>query len=530
MDDNLQPSEACTAAVSDEQIGPGKETIGSAPGSLRDRSMDSLLHSILSQSSDNLALIDEAEILSDFTPSLRCKIYNQAAELKPSASLLSLLRRVLEKDEILDLSPFKNFTVRDLSVIFAGLRDGVLRTLNLSNMMDLTNSDLGQILSGGPALSEKSTAASPPEVTLQLDTGNLRRIILLETPKITLGFLAQNVGHCDIDHTGLLLRPLLRYRYDEQLPMLKFRSPNTVSQLVWVGIPRVQACKKELRLENGQMDWSGLKYSNKGASPFGGNTSLNFKTLLIDVPLPAGKTVRSLQRLMRYMTSPELNWSNEWSKAAARCFATTSIIDDESSHSIGPLSMSLKGEDGAYYDKKGKKSLLGPGEWAIILVQEAFDADSQDELDEAQLKIVNRSDPRRTEGLKEQPEEKQDPTYKPLKRLRYMLAKALPEGASSTEQFLVTDVSGYTQHFTAENEGKAPEMTSLNGWWENKSSKFIDRFGYYGDDDTQELLQKIYSQDDSNQAASPQSRVSDPRKMIMEMMTMAEREEHGRIG
>ncbi|MCJ1279834.1 hypothetical protein MMC21_007658 [Puttea exsequens] len=64
--------------------------------SLRDWSMDMLLESLLNQSEDNPELIAEAELITDFTPKPRTKLFAKAESLEPSSFMLHLLYRVFE--------------------------------------------------------------------------------------------------------------------------------------------------------------------------------------------------------------------------------------------------------------------------------------------------------------------------------------------------------------------------------------------------------------------------------------------------
>jgi len=504
---------------------PAENAHGQAPTTLRDRSMDIFLDTLFDQSQENPELMAEAEILPDFVPKLRQRLYDQAADLKPSTSLLHLLHKALEHDVEVNLSPFVTLTTEYLAVLVARLRNGKMRVLNLSNMPNLTESDLNLVLAEGPSLSRQTE--SPPS-SLAADSGtsqNLKAIILLETPKISIDFLTKHLGHCDIYHSGLLRRPLQPERQDpfdiKPTPALQFSAADAVSQLVWVGVSSMQSCDSKLRRDNGQMDWSGLKYSTEAFSRFSGSEGIKYKNFLMDVPLPGGKLIHSLRRLLRYLTSPNVSWFEDWPKAAARCFATTSTHDNGEGYSVGPLSTTLyRSDDRDDYVESGKGKSPEPGSWAIILVHEAFDAKDQAALDKRELDMASRFGPRGTEGMKEWPEEKSAITFKPLKRLRYALARVLPDSDDPKKQFLVTDVLGYVKHALGADQGKGSEAAILSDWWKQESSDFGDGIDYYRDDDLHDILQKIYAAGVSGEDAESKPRPIDPFEDIMRMMSL----------
>lgn len=535
-----------TGAASTSSVGTGsKMPSGNPPKgttkSLRDQSIDAVLNLILEQAQENCHqqssdLVAEAELLIDFVPKLRLRLYDRAATLTPSASVLRLLHKALEQDIEVDLSPFQTLTMEHLSNLVAGLRGGKMRTLNLSNMPDLGDSDLESILGIGPALPAQagSTSSSSPSAAAV----EISNIILLENPKVSVDFLTKNLGHCDIAHSELLRRPFLTKRRDpySETPeqVLHFDASNIASQLVWVGVSSMQSCDSKFRLENGQMDWKGLQYSVQACSRFSENSTLEYKNFLLDVPLPAGKMIHSLRRLLQYLSSPNLSWFEDWPKGAAGCFATTSILEEDGvGYSVGPLSTTLYRDDSREtLVESGKGRSLKPGQWAIILVHEAFDAKDQESLDKRQIDILSRFGPRGTEEMKEWPtEDNKGPAFKPQKRLRYALTKALPTRSEASEpQFLVTDVPGYVRHVVGGGEeGKAAagevEVTRMNDWWKKGNATFeINGNGYYDDDDVHEILRKVYASEPSGGVADPKPRAVDPFEDIMRMMTLAQRQ------
>ncbi|KAL8650121.1 MAG: hypothetical protein Q9210_004004 [Variospora velana] len=498
--------------------------------SLRDQSMDSLLDLLLDPSQDPSALMAEVEILTDFVPKLHRRLYDQAATLSPSAPHLILLEKALQQDVNVDLSPFKLLSVDHLSKLVAKLCNGTMRSLNLSDMPDLTEEDLVLILGGHFTSTKQAEGVIASSGKLGETMGNIASIILLDTPKISVDFVAAHLGHYDVWHSQLFRRPLnTPHRYVKELPALQFSGPNTVSQLVWVGISSMQSCDSKLRLPNGKINWSDLKYSVEASSRFSGNPGLKYKNYLLDIPLPVAKTAHGLQRLMQYLTSPNLGWFEDWPKAAARCFATTSAVEEGVSYSVGPLSSTFNLDDDRNpgdFVQVGKGMHLKPGQWAIVLIHEAYDAKNQAALDKRELEAVNMFGPRGQEEMKQWPAEDGARAFKPLKRLRYAFAKALPESESSDQQrFLITDVPGYVKHVLAEtNKDGSAEIERLCAWWAKANQGFGKGIGYYEDDDSAEILQRIYSDKGFDMESKTTSRLIDPFEDIMKMMSLSRTE------
>ena len=495
-----------------------------ASKTLRDRSMETVLDNLLKQPQENEDLMAEAEILTDFVPRLRTRLYSQAADLEPSSSTLHLLHKALEFDMEVDLRPFKKFSIEYLSILFARLCNGPMRSLNLSNMPDLTESELKLIIDNDRAPSKLTATASELPAPSASTVGNLRAIILIETPNISIDFLTKNLGHCDIYHSALFLRPFKQYDYrTPPIPALNFVSPDAVSQLVWVGVSSMQSCDENFRRDDGRLDWASLRYSTEASSSYSRDTkSLKYKNFLLDVPLPTGKAIHGLHRLLRFITSPKMTWFADWSKGAAPCFATASPQNDGSEYNVGPLSRLLyQDHDREENVQSGRRQALELDRWAIVLVQEAFDAKNQAALDKRELEMVDMFGPRGTEGMKEWPAEQKEATFKPLKRLRYVLAKALPESEAAERRFLTTDITGYLKCALGKENESGSEAQGLSNWWKKETSNFGDSLGYYEDDDIHEILDKIYPIEPLVEDNEPRPRGVDPFEDIMRMITMA---------
>lgn len=468
-----------------------KRSADTLPGktkSLRDHSMDKVLDLLLHSAHDNSDLVAELEMFPDFLAKLRRRLVDHAATLQPMPSVVSLVCKAFEGEVEVDLSVFENFAVGDLAILVAKLRGSRMKVLNLSNMPELTESALQQILDiHQPSLRVTGTE-SAPSVVANRSSNDFSGIVLVETPKISVNFLLEHLGHYDIYHSALFRRPMFNegrmayYMRKEPLQALQFGAANTVSQLVWVGTTSIQSCDSKLRQGNGQFNWSSLKYAMGAYDLSTPDTGLSYKNFLLDVPLAAAKTVHGLHRLTQYLY--KCGYPLKWPGAAARCFATTSNLDDRG-YSVGPLSTMLN-QDCTRQElvESGKGRPLTPGQWAIVLVHEAFDVPDQKSLDEQGFNGNSGTEESRTFSAQDD-----KPTWRPLKRLRYAFVKALSESDPSKQHLLVTDVSGYCDDVLGGHAGDKAEADRVKRWWK-KLKKYA---GYYKDSDMDEILSKVYS-------------------------------------
>lgn len=465
--------------------------------SLREQSMDNFLGLLLDPTQDTTALLAEVELLNDFIPKLRRRLYDEAATLSPSDIVLNLLYKALSQDVEVDLSPFSMLPVEHISTLVGRLRNGKMRSLNLSNMTHITDSDLEAILKARDVSSTQEATTMPvPAPTM---AGDLTSVILLDTPNISLDFIADHLGHCDVYHTGLFRRALhVPYKYgrdEEMLSILSFKGADIVSQMVWVGISSAQSCDGQLRTAEGHFDWNNLKFSAKDRYLFDTPKTLEYKNFLLDIPMPVSKTLQGLQRLLRYLGAAELAWVSDWTRATARCLATTSTLGVAAAPNcgIGPLSAELYNVNCQGYHNGVEPRIgqfLQANQWAIVLIYEAFDVRDQDRLDSKFQSMLKSSALLEEPGSLPAGDKVDKTTYKPQKRLRYALAKALTQSESSTAQYLVADVPGYIKHVWGD---RGAETDRLNAWWASESSAFDGAAGYYDDDDLQACLRRIYS-------------------------------------
>ena len=456
--------------------------IADKPKCLRNQAMDQFLDLLLDPSEQDVhTLMAETDHLNDFVPNLRRRMYNQASTLEPSTTNIGLLQKALEGVATVDLSLFKLWSAEHLSAVLSQLRTGVdgVKVLNMSNMPDLTEAELAAImkLEDGKA------------------TPHLSTIIILETPKISLDFVAKHFGKYDVYHSELFRRALnLPYqsRYGAPPPpALQFNAPDNMSHLVWVGISTDQSWDKKHRLEDGRFDWNTLKYSSHAGSGFRRDPSLTYMTFMLDIPLPIAKTIKSLRRLLQYMPLVQTFPFDNVFVGVARCFATTSALDDDG-YSIGPLGQTLSEEPQSYprVDRagSGRNQYLKPGHWAILLIHEAFDARDQEQLD--RYRTLDES-------------EDKTPAYKPVKRLRYILAQANPDAGTSGPQFLTVDVPTYIDSVLKDDPD---QIQTIKTRWAKKMADVANGLSYYDEKDAQAILDRVYSKEGFGEADTGRNR------------------------
>ncbi|KAL8937296.1 MAG: hypothetical protein Q9216_004496 [Gyalolechia sp. 2 TL-2023] len=300
-------------------------------------------------------------------------------------------------------------------------------------------------------------------------------------------------------------------------PALQFTSSNIVSQLLRVRIGARESCEGKFRLKDGHFDWSNLRFSIEASGRLSRKSQLAFQSFLLEITSPVAQIVHSLQRLMQYITFGKIGWLEDWPMAAARCFATTSILEAGYGYGVGPFSTTLyRGEDQSHHMQSGEGLPLKTGQWAIILVQEAFDARDQESLDEQELEMTNKFGPLGAEENKQGPAEGKERNFKALKRLRYALVKSLPE--SSPEPFMITDVPGYVEHVLGSEGGDRGKIDQLKEWWMKQTSDATG-IGYYDDDDMQRILQNIYLDGEARNPTGSKLPPKDPVEDIMSMIT-----------
>ncbi len=170
--------------------------------SLGDGAMAAVLQNLMDGSDEDTGLLSEVELLTDFLPKLRAKLYEDASSVKPFPHLLDLLCRALEDTDV-DLSPFGYFSAEDMSLVVSRLqKHGKIDTLCVSNRPNLTNEDLQILLRG---------------------TTGLKALYILEDPQIAVQGMSTLMENCDVYHSDLLRRQLKREPKDS-VPALIWRA------------------------------------------------------------------------------------------------------------------------------------------------------------------------------------------------------------------------------------------------------------------------------------------------------------------
>ena len=520
--------------------------------SLRDGAMVTMIQALLDGSDDTTNLLSEAELLTDFLPRLKGKIYEQSSSLKPSPPLLDLVRRALEEDTDVDLSPFKEFSAQDMSNVVSHLQQhGKMQTLCISNRPDFTAEDLQILLRVAP---------------------DLKALYILEDPQIPAQAVSSHIKNCDLFNSDLL-----RYAINPEPPrsksdpdvLQKFYEENDVSQLVWIGVTDQQALDKGLRLESGLIDWASLEQDKRRSHWGWSERGLRYKRYPLDIPLPTLRMVAGLLCLLKWGSHARVYDVESFSSGAAFSFAKASIIATGSklgisstsdcgekekrsprgknepgassktsgyglgSHStcernglgIGPLVPALyRSHFRDYSHENVAHEQLQHDRWAIILIHEAWDAMDQKSLDKRQRgpdaqkdsdseeeetplglpkggeqsfsgmlsRLLGPRDPFENRG------KNQNLPFRAIKRLRYALVTPHTEPDPSGHDYIVADIPTYLGHVMGKDHGDYEKMVEM---W-NSGVAAIDGVGFYADEDIHIILPKVFPGKDKDASGS----------------------------
>lgn len=450
---------------------PARECDGMAtvrrdkPRSLRDHAIEKLVQTLVENPESARQVAPAAEVLADFWPRLKGKIYEHAKSLRPSPALLDLLCATLKEEMYVDLSPFHTLTCEDLSLLVSRLQsDGQMRRLNLSHMPNLTSEGLASVLV--PGLRQR-----------------LLGVYLMENPQISVESLCPLNCACDVYHSELLRRsithkPVIPNSLGERdsarptLPHLDFLiGENAVTQIVLIGLTEDQTLAQRDRKSDGSMFWETLNATAEHTTPTPshGSEKLHYDAIpLLGVPFSTTRLVTGFWNLLWWYSRTKVFDSWTLSTAAARSFAYghTSLSTESSrraANGVGPLSPEL------YLSNTDKISLfkckenvsrlsaLSPGQWAIIVVQECCN-----------------------KGKGE-------------RRIKYALVSPTGDSKASSGSFRVADIHSYLEQIVKDSPVDAGQARVLREWWRRK----IDRNGpmlvsFYQEKDIHKILQKIY--------------------------------------
>ena len=484
------PDEGWNEAETDVQEGEGEELglqltkleISPKPtqGTLRGLTMDAVLQDLLDSPQANSSLMDEAELLTDFLPKLKDKMYDQAPTMKWSPYHLDLLCQALQNEAVVDLTPLTNVAAKDLAVIVEKLsRNGNMKVLNLSNRPDISLEDLRHIID---------------TVT------DLRVLCLLEMPQIPLQSLYEYLVDFEIHHSDLL-RSALRESdpdyndYQSHVKELhtKLRAAGVVSQLVWIGLGRTDTKERRNYLPNGRIAWEDMTFSSETDRAIGGKTALQKRTYDLSVPLPPYKLIPGVLRLLQWAGSCNLNEFCEPCRGMACSLASLLPHSNDTGHGVSFLNPSLyllRDSYRSYEVEEQTPFCLKPGEWALFLISEAFDVEY-----ELFVRLMTKFD---------NYEKDQDSKFNPRKATSYALVTRVP--GSEPPQYLVADIPTFLKYVL----GNTPEAQELLDAWTGGFPSIRDA-EFFGDD-TYKILRKLSPEDSTleSKEAQDSKQVTEP--------------------
>ncbi len=423
---------------------------------LRDSAMQTMLEAALQQSVADLRLwMPEAEILTDFLPSLRRKLYEDPTALKTSPAGLYLLCRALEHEYHVDLAPLKTLTTKDIEMVVSKLREqGSMKSIVLSNLPDLRVEDLEEAFVG---------------------ESSLRSFYLLGTPRISINAIVSFVNsHMaslqDLYHTELLRRPLqLRLHRWRREDKARF-SANSVNQMIWIRTDAVKLNEEGMRLGNGEVDWQKLLEAEKKSRSY--EPSLTYGVLpLDDILLPPVKFVTGLAKFLRWMTRCDIYQEgvHSYGTGAANAFAMAKSSIQGSDYQVGPLPCALYATKTKSFPRRWPwiTSELIPGKWAIVIHHEGFSAYDKPE------KHPNIS-----------------------AKISYALVTTRD---SSDQDPIVADMSSFLNQVSKDGNNGELNVQELQNFWIEQSKNILSGGGaveLYDGGEVRNLLRKVFSEVD----------------------------------
>lgn len=342
------------------------------PTSLRTSAMDTLVREMLKQSEPDLALLSEAELLSDFTAKLRLKLDEYADELKSSSASLQIVRKVLKQSPGFNLGLLHKFGIEDLCKLISELQsEQKVTLLNISSSPVINEGGLRKILQITP---------------------DLKKLYLMETPNLPIHSVLAQLQSCsvtleDLYHSDLFLRPLKSLesrKYDDGLKFpvgTKTRSP--VVELLWVAAG-VKGLRQKAQQSDGRIDW-GLVSNIIDKEEFRGWNYGAFP--LDDVFLSPRKLVTGLLSFANYILHEDGYSTNisDFAKAAAFSFSMAPARVPGSGHMISPIPSRLWWSSHVIARREGwslsSMRHLRPGDWAIVILHRKISLGEKDEGD-----------------------------------------------------------------------------------------------------------------------------------------------------
>ena len=185
--------------------------------SLRVRTLDQLANAVVKCEDVDPDVFLEAEILTDFWPKVKERLYADAGNLKFSNVMLDVFSMSLKDDQCVNMSPFNLMSVAEISQVVSCLcHDASLVELNLSNHLRLSKEEIRMIL-------EKAGSS-------------LSILYVRGDGAISLNEIIDLSFQGKVYHDQLLGR-LFYFGgfFGGPMPLLKFRAEHPVVHLAWVG-------------------------------------------------------------------------------------------------------------------------------------------------------------------------------------------------------------------------------------------------------------------------------------------------------
>ncbi|KAL9123949.1 MAG: hypothetical protein Q9217_006673 [Psora testacea] len=497
--------------------------------SLRARTLDQLVKSIVNEEQIDPESLSHAMMLTDFYPKMKDELYKQAEKLRPSPDLMDWLFTSLKGDEYVDLSPFTAMPHAEISSLAIRLiENGCVKDLNLSGW-NVADQDLctmlgherirrlflmrdDQVLPAdvqsriqlplpylkfsmhhdpeAPGSQPQGLAKGPQSpfahrnlfevLKTSYDFGTAALCIAAKSltmicSLVPLSTLASAKPTGDLYHHDLLRRPLLgecdSFRGQPPLPLLDFSAPaDAVVQLVWVRLHGDVFVNPACCRPDGGIAWDKLKPDmnthTQFSFGFAEKEPMYRKFPLVDVPMSLLRMVTGLSNLLQWIFHNDSRSVSRVSKCMANSFAVGALPSDTLCCGIGPLSTELYWNEGRHgVQLQGLK----PGQWAIILIHDHYDALDQSWID----KIIK---PKIEESGR-------SPDFPLKKQVRYALVAPAKD---STDRFIVANVPKFLELSSNRLSGN-----ELGKWWK-KHDETHDELQFYGDKDIQDILAKVY--------------------------------------
>lgn len=341
---------------------------------LKDQSLARLLDTALR--STDLKWLSEAELLPEFRPALKAKLYDDPDDVVSSPLGLELLARALDGEAIIDLGPFPlSFSqIRQVLQQAWGGNSPTFRSLSLPEIRSITMIDLKSIVEDfAPA-----------------------RLVLGTTPRITLREQLKTVydtSVMDFLSDALYKRPLeMTSRYSHKLstlPPSEFPSHKSqICQLIFLKHFPTQEAPVSPRSADGAIQWSELSpTTNEWSSREEGKpavVTLPFR----DAPISPDR-IPSLLPLLQALSDMEEGKCGSFSMGPF-------VMDLAKAHAsagdmIRPLPAELMVEYSRYSCSSSEHPLktlkLGPTQWNLLVTCSVIDDTNDTEISRASQNV-----------------------------------------------------------------------------------------------------------------------------------------------